>query len=101
LKRCATESCKGMDAVMESMPAEDSKVKVNGKDVEWWKAPDVHWYIIGGQHMVTACRELAVDFPEGFEARIDLLEFEVIPIFSRDPLELIRVSNALNLNIAE
>ena len=101
LKMRPTTVENGIDIVMDSMPAEGSKVMVDGVEVDWWNSPDVHWYIIGGQHTVTACRELAEELPIGSEARKDLLEFEVIPVYSRDTKELIRVSNALNLNIAE
>lgn len=91
-----------MEAVMDQMPKETDELELpDGSKVTWWKHPDVHWYIIGGQHTVTACRELAEQFPEGSEAKKDLLDFEVIPVFSRDPTVLVRVSNALNLNIAE
>jgi len=86
---------------MDTCPGEEEVVFVGGHSVPWWKAPNVHWYIIGGQHTVTACRELAKQYPEGHLEKVDLLEFEVIPVFSRDPATLIRVSNALNLNIAE
>jgi len=51
--------------------------------------------------MVMACRELPEQYPDGHQAKLDLLEFEVIPIFTRDLATLVRVSNALNLNIAE
>ena len=91
-----------MDLVMDSMPAENAMITMpDGSKIEWWKHPDTHWYIIGGQHTVTACRELAEQFPADSEARKELLEFEVIPVFTRDTKVCVRVSNALNLNIAE
>jgi len=61
----------------------------------------VHKYIVGGQHTVTACQEFAEQYPKGHSAKVDLLEFEIIPMFSRDAATLVCVSNALNLNIAE
>ena len=76
---------KVLDPVMDSMPAENAMMLMTGGyKVEWWKHPDTHWYIIGGQHTVTACRELAEQFPADSEARKELLEFEVIPVFTRD-----------------
>jgi len=90
-----------MDAVMDHCPAETDTVVEGGVRIPWWQSEAVHWYIIGGQHTVTAFRELAHKHPEGSAARDELLQFEVIPIFSRDPEVLVRVSNALNLNIAE
>ncbi len=101
LKRAPLATDKGLDAVMDECPKEDVKVLVDGATVPWWKSPKVHWYIIGGQHTITACRELAEQYPDGSDQKKDLLEFEVIPVFSRDADTLVRVSNALNLNIAE
>jgi hypothetical protein len=101
LKRAPLDTDKGLDAVMDSCPDENEQVVVGEELVPWWKAPNVHWYIVGGQHTVTACRELAEQYPADHPARQDLLEFEVIPVFSRDAATLVRVSNALNLNIAE
>ena len=102
LKRAPIEGVdKGMDAVMDSCPAETDTIEEDSVTIPWWEGRNVHWYIIGGQHTVTAFRELASKHPEGSAAREELLQFEVIPIFSRDPEVLVRVSNALNLNIAE
>lgn len=101
LKRAPIETDKGTDAVMDTMLVEDSKVWIDGKEVEWWKAPGIHWYIIRGQYTVIACRELARDFRDDYETRKDLLEFEVIPVFSREPEVLIQLSNTFNLNIIE
>lgn len=102
LKRAPRDSDTGVDAVLDSMYKETDTIDLpDGSPVLWWKHPDIHWYIIGGQHTVTACRELAKKFPDGSAQQKELLEFEVIPVFSRDPRVLVRVSNALNLNIAE
>jgi hypothetical protein len=101
LKRMPLPTDKGLDAVMDECPGETATVVVDGLSMSWWKAPNVHWYIIGGQHTVIACRELAEHHPDGSNAKKDLLQFKVIPVFNRDPDTLVRVSNALNLNIAE
>jgi hypothetical protein len=37
--------------------------------------------------------------PFGSTQREELLQFEIIPVFSKDPAMLTRVSTALNLNI--
>lgn len=73
----------------------------DGSKITGWKHPDVHWYIVGRQDTVTVCRELAEQFLEDFEARKELLKFEMILVFFRDPHVLVSVSNALNLHIAE
>lgn len=91
----------GMEAVMDSCPDYDARIVEDGREIPWWQGENVHWYIIGGQHTVKACLELAEQHPEGSDQRAELLEFEVIIVFSRDPEVLVRVSNALNLSIAE
>lgn len=102
LKREPTAADTGMSVVMDFMPGENNTfITPEGKKDPWWQSPSVHWYIIRGQHTVTACRELPDTFPNGSDAKRELLEFEVIPVFSRNRQQLVRVSNALNLNIAQ
>lgn len=81
---------------------EDALVTMpNGSKIAWRKHPDVHWCIIGGQHTLTACCEFVEQFLANSKARKDPLEFEVISVLSRDQQVLVKVSNSLNLNIAE
>lgn len=87
---------------MDSMPRDkDTVTLASGKVVSWWQNPVVHFYIIRSQHTYTACRHLVNNPTLSAASRNELLKFEVVPVFSQDKLILIRVSNALNLNLAE
>jgi hypothetical protein len=48
---------------------------------------------------VESFRKIASGEPVGSVQREELLKFEIIPVFSKDPVMLTRVSTALNLNI--
>ena len=56
-----------------------------------------HWR----QHTVESFRKIASEEPVGSAQREELLQFEIIPIFSKDPAMLTQVSMALNLNITD
>jgi hypothetical protein len=45
--------------------------------------------------------KIASGEPVGSAQREELLKFEIIPVFSKDPAMLTRVSTALNLNITD
>ena len=92
----------GLDTVMKAMPLITNTMTLESDEVvPWWKNPAIHFYIIEGQQTYTACVELSKDSTLSVESRRELLNFYVVPIFSRDKLTFIRVSNALNLNLAE
>lgn len=100
-KRAAIKDVdRGMDVVMELLHAETKTIEEIGNCIPWWQGTNVHWYIIGGQHNLTFL-ELSTGHPKGFVGSMELLEFEVILIFSRDPKVFIPISNALNPNIEE
>jgi hypothetical protein len=90
-----------MEAVMERMPNMDEKIIEDGKEIPWYQKKNVHWYIIGRQHTVESFRKIASREPVGSAKREELLHFEIIPIFSKDPTTLTRVSIALNLSITD
>jgi hypothetical protein len=48
---------------------------------------------------VESFRKIASGEPVGSAQRKELLKFKIIPVFSKDPAMLARVSTALNLNI--
>jgi hypothetical protein len=90
-----------MEAIMERMPDIEEKIIEDGKEIPWYQGKNVHWYIIGGQHTVESFCKIASEEPVGSAQREELLKFEIIPIFSKDPAMLTRVSTALNLNITD
>lgn len=92
---------RGMEAVMERMPEMDEMIIEDGIEMPWYQGKNVHWYIIGRQHTVESFRMIASKEPFGSAQREELLQFKIIPVFSRDPAMLTRVSTALNLNITD
>ena len=56
---------------------------------------------MGGQHTYQACVSIAKkEVPESARHKF-YTEFDVIPVYSRDPNMLIKVSNALNIHVKE
>jgi hypothetical protein len=101
LKRKPEPRDRSMEAVMERMPDMEEKIIEDGKETPWYQGKNVHWYIIGGQHTVESFRKIASGEPVGSAHREELLKFEIILVFSKDPAMLTRVSTALNLNIID
>jgi hypothetical protein len=101
LKRKLGPGDRSMEAVMEHMPDMDEKIIEDGKEIPWYQGKNVHWYIIGGQHTMESFRKIASRESIGSVQREELLKFKIIPVFSKDPAMLTRVSTALNLNITD
>ena len=56
---------------------------------------------MGGQHTYQACVNIAKkEVPKSARHKF-YTEFDVIPVYSRDPDMLIKVSNALNIRVKE
>ena len=82
------------------MPAKDLQYHIKGQTIPWYEA-DVHWYIVGGQHTYQACVNIAKkEVPRSAKHKF-YIEFDVIPVYSRNPDMLIKVSNALNIQVKE
>jgi hypothetical protein len=101
LKRKPGPGDRSMEAFIERMPDMDEKIIEGGKEILWYQGKNVHWYIIGGQHTMESFRKIASGEPVGSAQREGLLQFKIIPVFSKDPAMLTRVSTALNLNITD
>jgi hypothetical protein len=101
LKRKPGPGDRNMQAVMERMPDMEEKIIEDGKEIPWYQGKNIHWYIIGKQHIVESFRKIASGEPVGSTQRKELLKFEIIPVFSKDPAMPSRVSTALNLNITD
>jgi hypothetical protein len=101
LKRRPAPGDRSMEAVMDHMPNMDEKIIEDEKEIPWYQGKNVHWYIIGGQHTVESFCKIASREPVGSAHREELLQFKIIPVFSKDPAMLTRVSTALNLNITD
>jgi hypothetical protein len=88
LKRRPVPGDMSMEAVMDRMPDIDETIVEDGKEIPWYQGKNVHWYIIGGQHTVESFRKIARGEPAGSAQREELLKFEIIPVFSKDPAML-------------
>ena len=90
----------GEGLILQSMPAKDMQYHIEGQTIPWYEA-DVHWYIVGGQHTYQACVNIAKkEVPRSARHKF-YTEFDVIPVYSKDPDMLIKVSNALNIQVKE
>ena len=56
---------------------------------------------MGGQHTYQACVSIAKKEVLGLARHKFYTEFDVIPVYSRDPNMLIKVSNALNIQVKD
>ena len=90
----------GEGLILQSMPAKDMQYLIEGHTIPWYES-DVHWYIVGGQHTYQACVNIAKKEVPGSARHKFYTEFDVIPVYSRDPDMLIKVSNALNIQMKE
>ena len=90
----------GEGLILQSMLAKDMQYHIEGQTNPWYEA-DVHWYIMGGQQTYQACVNIAKKEVPGSARHKFYTEFDVIPMYSRDPDMLIKVSNALNIQVKE
>ena len=90
----------GEGLILQSMPGKDMQYLIEGKTIPWYEA-DVHGYIVGGQHTYQACVSIAKKGVPELAKHKFYTEFDVIPVYSRDPDMLIKVSNALNIQVKE
>ena len=89
----------GAKLILRSMPGKDIQWAIDRQFIPWYA--DVHWYIVGGQHTYQACVTIAAKEEPGSARHKFCTEFDVIPVYSRDLDMLIKVSNALNIQIRD
>ena len=90
----------GQELILEYMLQKEMEWAIDRVTMPWYQA-DVHWYIIGGQHTYQACVSIAAKEVPGSARHKFYTEFDVIPVYSRDPDMLIKVSNALNIQVKD
>ena len=66
-----------------------------------WYQANVHWYIVGGRHPYQACVSIAAKEVPGSARHKFYTKFDVFLVYSRDSNMLIKVSNALNIQIKD
>jgi hypothetical protein len=84
---------------MDRMPDIKELVEEDGKQIPWYESKNVHSYIVGGQHTYTACKQIGEKEEFGSERYDFYMNHKIIPIYSKDEDMLIKVSNALNIQV--
>jgi hypothetical protein len=97
---------KGLEGLLRPMPALNVKFSLRQDDgtdklVPWYEDEGIHWYIIGGQHTFEACRELGEKEPQDSPMRQYYLNHDIIPVYADNKDTLIKVSNALNIEVKD
>ena len=91
----------GVDLILDKMPGMKDMVVENGHQIPWYQASYLHWYIVGGQHTYIACREIGEKLEPGTERYDFYMNHKIIPVYSKDEDMLIKVSNALNIQVKD
>ena len=91
---------KGKGLILQAMSAKDMQWVIDGQTMPWYQA-DVHWYVVGGQHTYQACVSIAAKEEPGSARHKFCMEFDVVPMSSRDLDMLIKVLNALNIQVKD
>ena len=90
----------GQELIIDHMPQKDMEWAIDGVAMLWYQA-NVHWYIVGGQHTYQACVSIAAKEVPGSTRHKFYTEFDVVPMYSRNSDMLIKVSNALNIQVKD
>ena len=90
----------GQELIIDHMPQKDMEWAIDGVAMPGYQA-NVHWYIVGGQHNYQACVSIAAKEVSGSIRHKFYTEFDVVSVYSRDPDMLIKVSNALNIQVKD
>ena len=91
---------KGPELILCQMLAKEMQWAIDEQPIPWYET-DVHWYIVGSQHTYQACMSIAAKEEPGSARHKFYTEFDVVPVYSRDPDMLIKVSNALNIQVKD
>ena len=90
----------GAELILRQMSSKEMQWAIDGTPIPWYET-DVHWYVVGGQHTYQACVTIAVKEELGSASHKFYTEFDVVPVYSRDPNMLMKVSNALNIQVRD
>ena len=84
--------------IMDSILGKDIKWAINGKPIPWHQK-NVQWYIVEGLHTYQACVSTTAKAIPSSTRHKFYMEFNFVPVYSKNPNMLIKVSNALNIQI--
>ena len=90
----------GQELIINHMPQKDMEWAIDGVAMPWYQA-NVHYYIVGGQHTYQACVSIMAKEVPGSTRHKFYTEFDVVPVYSRNPDMLIKVSNAFNIQVKD
>ena len=90
----------GPALILDRMPRRDEQWALDNRWIPWWKT-DVHRYIIGGEHTYQACVAIVAKEEPGSSRHKFFTEFDVVPVYSKDPDLIIKVSNVLNIQVKD
>ena len=88
------------ELIIDHMSQKDMKWAIDEVAMPWYQA-NVHWYIVGGRHTYQACVTILATEVPGLAQHKFYMEFDVVPVYSRDSDMLIKVSNALNIQVKD
>jgi hypothetical protein len=90
-----------VDLIMDRMPNIKELIEEDGKLKPWYEGKNMHYYIVGGQHTYTACKQIGEKEEVGSDRNKFYMNHKIIPIYSKDEDMLIKVSNALNIQVKD
>ena len=90
----------GPKLILRQMPAKEMLWAIDSHSIPWYKT-DVHWYIVRGQHTYQTCLSIVAKEKPWSARHKFYTEFGVVLVCSWDPDMLIKVSNALNIQIKD
>jgi hypothetical protein len=91
----------GKDLILDNMPALKVLIVKDGKHILWYQCKDLYWYIVGGQNMYTACTKIGQKEVVGSCRYKFYMNHKIIPMYSKDADMLIKVLNALNIQVKD
>ena len=90
----------GLGLILQDMSRKEMKWVIDGEPIPWYQT-NVQWYVVGGQHTYQACVSIAAKEEPRSTRHKFYTDFDVVPVYSRDPDMLIKVSNALNIQVKD
>ena len=90
----------GLELTMDHIPYKDMQWAIDGVAILWYQG-DVHLYIVGRQHIYQACISIAAKEEPGSARHKFSNEYDVVFVYSCNPIIRIKVSNALNIQVKD
>ena len=85
---------------MDHMPQKDMQWAIDGIAIPLYQG-ELHWYIVGEKYTYQVCISIAVKEEPDTARHKFYTEFDVVPAYSSKHDMLIKVSNALNIQMKD